>query len=88
MVRDDRRMPLREHLNELRRTLIRCAFVLVLLLFVGIYFDDVLLRFMYEPWAAVRAALTPPNGPRDPGPLSYISAGEGMMSALRVSFLF
>jgi sec-independent protein translocase protein TatC len=36
----------------------------------------------------VRAALAPPNGPRDPGPLSYISAGEGMMSALRVSFLF
>ena len=88
MVREDRRMPLREHLNELRRTLIRCALVLVVLIFVGIAFDDALLRFMCEPWFKVREALSPPNGPRDPGPLSYISAGEGMMSALRVSFLF
>ena len=88
MVREDRRMPLREHLNELRRTLIRCSLLLVVLLFVGIAFDDVLLRFMYEPWAKTREALSPPNGPRDPGPLVYISAGEGMMSALRVSFLF
>ena len=88
MVRDDRRMPLREHLNELRRTLIRCAIVGVVLLFAGIALDDKLLRIMYEPWARTREALAPPNGLRDPGPLSYISAGEGMMSALRVSFLF
>jgi sec-independent protein translocase protein TatC len=88
MVRDDRRMPLREHLNELRRTLIRCSLVLVVLIFVGIAFDDALLRFMCQPWLKVREALSPPNGARDPGALTYISAGEGMMSALRVSFLF
>lgn len=88
MVREDQRMPLRQHLNELRLTLIRCAIALVLLLFVGIFFDDALLRFFCQPWFKVRAALAPPAGPRDPGPLTYISAGEGMMSALRVSFLF
>ena len=87
MVREDRRMPLREHLNELRLTLIRCAIVLVVLLCVGLYFDEPLLKFMCEPWTRTREALTPPNGPRDPGALSYLSPGEGMMAALRVSFL-
>jgi sec-independent protein translocase protein TatC len=87
MVREDRRMPLREHLNELRLTLIRCAIVLVALLCVGLYFDEHLLKFMCEPWTATRAALAPPHGPRDPGALSYLSPGEGMMAALRVSFL-
>jgi len=88
MVRDDVRMPLREHLNELRRTLIRCAVVFVLLMFVGIAIDHQLLEFLNEPWARTRAALAPPNGPRDPGPLTYIGPGEGMLAALRVSFLF
>ena len=87
VLREDRRMPLREHLNELRRTLIRCAIVLVVLLCVGLYFDEQLLKFMCEPWTKTREALTPPNGPRDPGSLSYLSPGEGMMAALRVSFL-
>ena len=88
MVREDQRMPLRQHLNELRLMLIRCAIGLVVLLFVGIAFDDPLLRFMCQPWFKVREAMKPPLGPRDPGPLTYISPGEGMMCALRVSFLF
>ncbi len=88
MVRDDLRMPLRVHLNELRLTLIRCAVVMTVLLFVGIAFDQQLLEFLNEPWRKTRAALTPPLGPRDPGPLSYIGPGEGMLAALRVSFLF
>jgi sec-independent protein translocase protein TatC len=87
MVREDRRMPLREHLNELRVMLIRCAIVLVVLLCVGLYFDSTLLRFMCEPWTKTRAALAPPAGPRDPGALTYLSPGEGMMASLRVSFL-
>jgi sec-independent protein translocase protein TatC len=88
MVRDDHRMPLREHLNELRRTLIRCSIVMVVLLVVGVAFDDRLLRFLCEPWDKVREALSPPNGARDPGVLTCISVGEGMMAALKVSFLF
>lgn len=88
MVRDDVRMPLRQHLNELRVTLIRCAVVMVLLLFVGIALDHQLLDFLNDPWEKTRAALSPPNGPRDPGPLTYIGPGEGMLAALRVSFLF
>jgi len=87
MVREDRRMPLREHLNELRLMLIRCAIALVLLLCAGLYFDTQLLHFMCEPWTKTRAALAPPAGPRDPGPLTYLSPGEGMMASLRVSFL-
>ena len=75
MLREDRRMPLREHLNELRIMLIRCAIVLVVLLCVGLYFDKQLLTFMCEPWTRTREALTPPAGPRDPGPLTYLSPG-------------
>ena len=87
VLREDRRMPLRQHLNELRLTLIRCSIVLVILLVAGLYFDEPLLKFLCEPWTKTREALTPPNGPRDPGALSYLSPGEGMMAALRVSFL-
>ena len=87
MLREDRRIPLREHLNELRVMLIRCAIVLVVLLCVGIYFDGPLLRFVCEPWTKTRHALTPPLGPRDPGPLTFLGPGEGMMASLRVSFL-
>jgi sec-independent protein translocase protein TatC len=88
MVREDQRMPLRLHLEELRRTLIRCAVVFVALIIAGVFIDAELLRFLIEPWERTRAALTPPAGPRDPGPLSCISAGEQMMAALRASFLF
>ena len=87
MVREDQRMPLREHLNELRRSLIRCAIVLVALLCIALAFDDLLLRFLEGPWDKTRAALAPPNGTRDPGPLTYLGAGEGMMAALKVSFM-
>lgn len=88
MVREDQRMPLRMHLNELRLTLIRCALVLVALLFVGIFFDQQLIEFLNQPWERTREALRPPNGPRDPGTLTYIGVGEAMIAALRVSFLF
>jgi sec-independent protein translocase protein TatC len=86
MVREDHRMPLREHLNELRIMLIRCAIVLVVLLVAGLYFDEQLLRIMCEPWTKTRDAMVA-AGSRDPGALSYLSPGEGMMAALRVSFL-
>jgi len=88
MVRQDQRMPLRMHLEELRRTLIRCAVVFVALIVVGVVFDHQLLEFVNEPWRKTREVLSPPAGPRDPGPLTYIGPGEGMLAALKVSFLF
>jgi sec-independent protein translocase protein TatC len=88
MVREDQRMPLRQHLEELRRTLIRCAIVFVVLIALGVFIDHHLLEFVNEPWRKTREALSPPNGPRDPGALTYIGPGEAMLSALKVSFLF
>jgi len=84
---EDRRMPLREHLQELKFCLIRCTLVLVVLFIVGVVFEKPLLDFIWIPWNTARASCLA-AGTRDPGPLTYIGPAEGMMTALKVSFLF
>ena len=83
---EDRRMPLREHLNELRRTLIRSAIVLAALFGVGIVFSEPIMRFVCEPWNKCRVALTA-QGARDPGSLVYLGPAEGMITVFQVAFL-
>ena len=84
-MREDQRMPLREHLDELRRTLVRCAVVYLALFVAGLVFEKQLLDFLWIPWRTTRADLVA-AGLRDPGPLQYISAAEGMVTALKASF--
>ncbi|MGQ0552654.1 MAG: twin-arginine translocase subunit TatC [Planctomycetota bacterium] len=83
----DQKMPLRQHLNELRRSLIRCALLLGGLFVIGIVFDKQLLAFLWQPWNETRESITA-AGLRDPGPLSFLGPAQGMMAAFRVSFLF
>jgi sec-independent protein translocase protein TatC len=80
-------MPLRQHLQELKLCLIRCTAAVVVLFVVGVMFEAPLLRFIWEPWTQTRAACLL-SGERDPGPLTYIGPAEGMVTALKVSFLF
>ena len=80
-------MPLRQHLNELRGSLIRCFVVLVVLFAAAFSFDEVLLDFVIGPWTSARAGAIAAGFP-DPGSLTYIGPAEGMVFALRVAFLF
>lgn len=79
-------MPLRQHLNELRGSLIRCFVVLLALFAVALYVNDPLLDFVTGPWTAARAGAIKAGFP-DPGPLTYTGPAEGMVFALRVAFL-
>jgi sec-independent protein translocase protein TatC len=80
-------MPLRQHLEELRRTLVRCFVAVVLLFGAGIALEPQLLKFVWVPWNTTRASLVA-SGAVDPGPLIYIGPAEGMLTALKVAFLF
>ena len=77
-------MPLREHLEELRRTLIRCSVAVAALFVAGVILEAPLLRFLWIPWEATRADLVE-AGLRDPGPLQYLSATEGLITALKTA---
>ncbi len=83
----DRRMPLRQHLNELKFCLIRCTAVILVLFVVGVVFETPLLHFIWGPWETARESVRA-SGLRDPGPLTYLGPAEGMMTALKISFLF
>src|SRR5262249_28195266 len=83
---EDRRMPLREHLNELRRTLIRAAIVLAALFAVGVVFSTPIMHFVCQPWTKCRTDLAA-AGARDPGPLVYLGPAEGMITVFQVAFL-
>jgi sec-independent protein translocase protein TatC len=85
-MRRDARMPLRQHLEELRRTLVRIFAVFLALFFAGIYTSGPLLDFVTVPWERTRAVLAA-QGQHDPGPLIYIGPAEGMIFSLRVAFL-
>ncbi|MHC5212402.1 MAG: twin-arginine translocase subunit TatC [Planctomycetota bacterium] len=82
----DTRMPLRQHLDELRRTLLRMFVLFLVLFFAGIYMSSPLLDFVTVPWDEMRAALAV-DELHDPGPLIYIGPSEGMIFSLRVAFL-
>jgi len=86
-LREDQRMPLRQHLQELKFCLIRCTAVVVVLFIVGVVFETPLLNFMWIPWNTARHECVL-AGTRDPGPLTYLGPAEGMMMSLKVSFLF
>ncbi len=82
----DKRMPLREHLEELRRTLLRCVLVFAGLFGAAMFLLHPLLDFVNVPWTRARAAIVE-SGAADPGPLIYIGASEGMIFGLKVAFL-
>lgn len=79
-------MPLRQHLNELRASLIRCFLVLVALFGVAVWKNERILDFVIGPWTAARAGAVS-DGQIDPGPLNFTGPAEGMVFALRVAFL-
>ena len=79
-------MTLRDHLNELRRTLVRSAIVMAVLFALGIVFDHVLLEFVWAPWNETREAFRA-AGKLDPGPLIFLGPASGMVAAFRVAFL-
>ncbi|HTE06143.1 MAG TPA: twin-arginine translocase subunit TatC [Planctomycetota bacterium] len=83
----DRRMPLREHLQELKLCLIRCTLVIVALFVVGVIFEKPLLDFIWIPWNQARQMCVD-AGAQDPGRLTYLGPAEGMMQALKVSFFY
>ena len=80
-------MPLRQHLDELRASLIRCFIVLVGLVALALFVNDRILDFVTGPWTEARAGAVASGYP-DPGPLTYTGPAEGMVFALRVAFLF
>jgi sec-independent protein translocase protein TatC len=83
----DRRMPLRQHLQELKHCLVRCTLVVVVLFIIGVVFEKPLLDFIWIPWDSARDACRAAGYP-DPGKLTYLGPAEGMMMALKVSFIF
>jgi sec-independent protein translocase protein TatC len=85
-MKEDRRMPLRQHLDELRSSLIRCFLVLVALVAAALFVNDRILDFVTGPWTEARAGAIESGYP-DPGPLTYTGPAEGMVFALRVAFL-
>ena len=80
-------MPLRQHLDELRGSLIRSFVVVVVLFAAAFYWNEVLLDVVIGPWTEARAGAVAAGEP-DPGLLTTIGPAEGMVFALRVAFLF
>lgn len=77
------RMPLRQHLEELRRCLIR-ALVGFAVLFVGaMVFEDALRAFILIPWEAAREGIVADGGV-DPGQLIYIGPAEAFLFSLKL----
>lgn len=81
------RMPLGQHLDELRRCLLRGGLVFVTLFLLGASFDDPLIRFMVEPWNWARESVAA-HGGLDPGPLGMIKPTEGVIFTLKVALWF
>lgn len=84
---DDSRMPLREHLNELRGCVVRAGAVLFVLFVGGMLVDAPLVAFMVRPWEAARASMVA-DGLADPGRLAFIKPTEGFLFSMRVAGSF
>ena len=80
-------MPLREHLEELRRRLFQSLIIFSVLFFVGIYFKDPLIRFVLIPWETAGAAIVEAGG-QDPGLLTNIGATEPFIFSLKLAAAF
>jgi len=84
---DGTRMPLREHLEELRGCVARAAGVLFALFLAGMIFDEPFVAFMNGPWEAVRESMVAAGDP-DPGKLSFIKPTEGFLFSMKVALSF
>ena len=84
---DEGRMPLGEHLNELRRCLLRAAVVVVTLFLVGFFLTEPLMRFALLPWEWGRADLVA-SGQTDPGTLTLIKPTEGILFTMKLALWF
>jgi len=81
------RMPLRQHLEELRGCLFRSFIAFVVLFAVGFYFVDELISFIILPYEWARARIVEDGGP-DPGTLVLIRPAEGFIFAMKVAGSF
>lgn len=84
---DDSRMPLRQHLEELRGCVMRSFAVLLALFIAGLIFDDPFVAFMVAPWELARETLLGWGHP-DPGKLSFIKPTEGFLFSMKVAMSF
>jgi 2-phosphosulfolactate phosphatase len=75
-MREDRRMPLRQHLDELRGSLIRCFIVVAVLFAAAFYWNEALLDVVIGPWTAARGGAMAAGRPR-PGPADHDRSGGG-----------
>ena len=80
-------MPLRQHLDELRGSLVRCFVVVCVTFTAAFWWNEPLLDLVTGPWTQARAGAIAAGQP-DPGLLTTIGPAEGMVFALRVAFLF
>jgi len=82
----DARMPLRQHLEELRGCLLRSFGVVIGLFLVGTMANEALVRLLIVPWDRARAAIVASGHP-DPGQLVYIGPAEPFVVVLKAAFL-
>ena len=78
------RMPLGQHLEELRRCLIRSFIVFVVLFVVGMIFYNELIEFVLLPYEWARARIVDAGDP-DPGELVFLGPAEGFLFAMKVA---
>ncbi len=77
------RMPLRAHLDELRRCLIRAVLGFVVLFVGSMVFEGALRDFILIPWESARAGILASGGV-DPGRLIYIGPAEAFLFSLKL----
>lgn len=81
------RMPLREHLEELRRCLIRSFIVFIVLFIAGFIFRDWLVDIVMLPYNWARQRMIE-NGDPDPGSLVIIKPAEKFIFTMKVAGSF
>jgi sec-independent protein translocase protein TatC len=57
--RDDKTMPIMEHLRELRNVLIKCAIVLVITTTISLVFTTQILQFLIAPYGSILETIDP-----------------------------
>lgn len=77
------RMPLRQHLEELRRCLIRSAIAFTVLFAAGMVFYDELISFVLVPWDWSCDRIVASGKPH-PGPLIFLGPADGFLFTVKV----
>ena len=77
------RMPLRQHIEELRGCLVRSFLAFVALFSAAMVFEARLRDFILIPWEATRAGILAAGG-ADPGPLIYIAPAEAFIFSIKL----